>query len=347
MRIRDRIISTKEKPFVIAEAGINHNGNLETAFRMIETAKDIGVDAVKFQTFKAEEFNIDETAVYTYYSQGEEITESMLQMFQRYEFSVEEWRSIKKKCDKEGILFLSTPQNYSDLELLLELEIPAIKVGSDDFVNIPLLKKYAEKQLPLILSCGMADFSEVYNALEAVNAFERDDIALLLCTSEYPTPEVDVNLRKLKTLHGAFPKLVLGFSDHTRTSLAAGMAVALGACIFEKHFTLNRDMQGPDHWFSENPESLKVWKETIHSAWNLMGSEIVRPTDEEKNMRLLSRRSIYVSSFIQKGEKILNENVGMFRPGNGLNAVDMEKVIGRVARRDLARGTKLDWSDIE
>ena len=346
MKIGDRIISIKEKPFIIAEAGINHNGNLETAFRMIETAKDIDVDAVKFQTFKAEEFNVDETATYTYHSQGKEITESMLQMFKRYEFTFNEWEQIKKKCDDIGIMFLSTPQNISDLELLMQLDLPAIKVGSDDFTNIPLLKKYASKRLPMLLSCGMADLGEVYYSLEAVEAFARDDIALLLCTSEYPTPYEDVNLNKLKTLHSAFPELVLGFSDHTQGSLAAGMAVALNACVFEKHFTLDNDMEGPDHWFSDNPLSLAEWKKTILDGWSLLGSSVVRPTLKEREMRSLARRSIYTVQDIEEGEILTEKKLGMFRPGDGLQAKELRNIIGKKAKNNISRGHKLNWGDL-
>lgn len=346
MKIGHRIISKKEKPFIIAEAGINHNGNIETAFRMIETAKDVGVDAIKFQTFKAEEFNIDDTATYTYHSHGKEITESMLQMFKRYEFRFDEWKQIKRKCDDVGIMFLSTPQNVSDLELLLQLGIPAIKVGSDDFINIPLLEKYASNNLPMILSCGMADLGEVYCSLEAVDAFERDDIALLLCTSEYPTPYEDVNLNKLKTLHSSFPELTLGFSDHTQGSLAAGMAVAMNACVFEKHFTLDHDMEGPDHWFSDDPLSLAEWKKTILDAWRLLGSSLVRPTLKEREMRSLARRSIYTIQDIAQGEILTEDKIGMFRPGDGMLAKELKNVIGKKARNDISRGHKLDWGDL-
>lgn len=346
MKIGSRVINTNEKPFIIAEAGINHNGDIETAFKMIETAKEIGVDAVKFQTFKAEEFNVDNTTTYTYYSQGKEITESMLQMFKRYEFSFDEWKQIKRKCDDVGIMFLSTPQNYSDLELLIKLGISAIKVGSDDFTNIPLLEKFASKNLPMILSCGMADLGEIYCSLETVEAFDRDDIALLLCTSEYPTPYEDVNLNKLKTLHSAFPELPLGFSDHTQGSLASGTAVALNARIFEKHFTLDRNMEGPDHWFSENPISLAEWKKTILEAWKLLGSSLVRPTLKEKEMRSLARRSIYTIQDIEQGEILTENNLGMFRPGDGLMAKELRNIIGKRAKNNISRGHKLNWGDL-
>lgn len=233
IKIGTRIVERNGAPFIVAEAGINHNGDVNTAFRMIEAAKQAGVDAIKFQTFKADEFVGDPNQTYTYNSQGKEVTESMLEMFRRYEFSREEWFAIKEKCDAEKILFLSTPQNYSDLKLLLELGITAIKVGSDDFTNLPLLRSYADTGLPLIISCGMADLAEVYTSLNTVGAFNGYPVILLLCTSQYPTPENDVNLLKLRTLSNAFPHLSLGFSDHTQGSLASSLAVSFGACFLK------------------------------------------------------------------------------------------------------------------
>ncbi len=345
MQIAGRKIDTQEQPFIIAEVGINHNGNIETAFSMIEEAKRIGFEAVKFQTFHADEFNIDDTATYTYKSQGKEITESMLQMFQRYEFSKLEWKQIKQKCDDEGVLFLSTPQNVSDLELLLDIGIPAIKVGSDDFTNLPLLREYRKANIPMILSCGMADLGEIYRALETVEAFSRDDIALLLCTSEYPTPAEDVNLLKLKTLRGAFPNLTLGFSDHTQGVLAAGMAVGFEACIFEKHYTLDHNMPGPDHWFSADPKELKEWHSAIMNAWNMLGASDIRPTSKEKEMRKLARRSLYTVKLILEGEIITEDKLALYRPGGGIEGTNWDLVIGTVATKDLPPKHLLKWGD--
>ncbi len=345
MQIAGRKIGIQEKPFIMAEVGINHNGDIETAFSMIETAKKLGFEAVKFQTFHAAEFNIDDTAVYTYKSQGKEITESMLQMFQRYEFSKSEWKQIKQKCDDEEIMFLSTPQNVSDLEILLEVGVPAIKVGSDDFTNLPLLREYRKANLPMILSCGMADLSEIFHALEAVEAFSRDDVALLLCTSEYPTPTEDVNLLKLRTLRGAFPALTLGFSDHTKGELAAGMAVAFEACIFEKHYTLEHNMPGPDHWFSANPEELKKWHDTIVNAWNILGKAELIPTQKEKEMKKIAQRSLYTVKAIPAGMKITADMVGMFRPSGGIGGEYWDLVLGTYATQDLPAKHLLKWGD--
>lgn len=326
------------KPFIVAEVGINHNGELIKAFEMITAAKNSGVNAVKFQTFKAKEFCGDEKQLFTYKSKGKKITESMLNMFQRYEFSRDEWFQIKQKCDDEKILFLSTPQNQSDLDLLLEIGISAIKVGSDDFNNLPLLEYYATSKLPMILSCGMSDLADVYQALEAVGTFEGYPTILLLCTSQYPTSAKDVNLLKLKTLSNTFPGLVLGFSDHTQGTLASSLAVGFGATFFEKHFTLDNNLEGPDHWFSENPESLKNWVEAIHNSYEMMGDSIVRPTINELEMQKLARRTIVVLEDINKGEKLTKLNIGLRRAGKGLAPVFMKEMIGNSATQDLKKG---------
>ncbi|HWY38480.1 MAG TPA: N-acetylneuraminate synthase family protein, partial [Bacteroidia bacterium] len=246
IKIGNREITRGGKPFIMAEVGLNHNGEIEKAFEMISVAKRSGVDAVKFQTYKAAELVGDPAQMFTYRSQGKEITESMLEMFKRYEFNEEQWIKVKKKCDEENILFLSTPQNSSDLDILIKLGVPAIKVGSDDFTNLPLLKNYRKKNIPLILSCGMADLAEVHTSLTIAGAFDGHPVILLLCTSEYPTPPENVNLLKLQTLSAAFPDLILGFSDHTQGPLASSLAIAFGAVVFEKHFTLDHNLPGPD-----------------------------------------------------------------------------------------------------
>jgi N,N'-diacetyllegionaminate synthase len=343
--IGNRIIQQNGEPFIIAEVGINHNGNLETAFKMIEVAKHAKVDAVKFQTFKASEFVGDPNQMFTYQSQGKTVTESMLEMFTRYEFDTETWTKVKKKCDDEGIVFLSTPQNFSDLEVLVELGVSAIKVGSDDFTNIPLLKQYKQKGLPMMISCGMADMTEVNAALNAVGALEGFPVVLLLCTSEYPTPPESVNLRKLKTLGNSFPNLILGFSDHTLDELASSLAVAYGAVVFEKHFTLDRNLPGPDHWFSEDPEGLEKWVNSIRRAYKMLGSEQVQPTAKEMEMRVLARRSIVAIKNIARGEIFNENNIGLRRPGSGIAPVHFPDFLGKEAKADITKGTLITWEN--
>jgi len=344
--INNKEIKKDGSPFIIAEVGINHNGSLEKAFEMIKVAKNTGVDCVKFQTFKAHEFVGDSNQMFTYKSQGKEVTESMLQMFMRYEFNDDEWRAIKHKCDEEGIIFMSTPQNKSDLDLLLSIGIPAIKVGSDDFTNIPLLKEYVKTNLPVILSCGMADISEVYQALDVTGALDGYPIILLLCTSEYPTPPEHVNILKLKSLRNIFQNLILGFSDHTQGPLAASLAVALGATVFEKHFTLDKNLEGPDHWFSEDPESLKIWTDSIRNAYTMLGNSMIKPTSAEKEMRVLARRSIVAIKDIEEGENLTEINIGLRRPGNGIAPVFFNEIIGKLSRGKIKKGSLIKWEEL-
>ena len=346
IEIADHKIGNYQSPFIIAEAGINHNGDIDKAIQMIKLAKECGADAIKFQTFKAEEFIADPNLTFTYRSQGKEITESMLKMFKKYEFSRDEWFSIKEKCDKEQIIFLSSPGTKSDLELLLEIGISAIKVGSDDFTSIPLLKEYSSTGLPLILSCGMANLNEISDTLNAVKASKDYPLILLLCTSEYPTPAEDVNLLKFKTLQNEF-NIPLGFSDHTQGSLASSLAVSFGACVFEKHFTLDHNLPGPDHWFSEDPDGLKNWIDSIKKSYSMMGSSTIEPTQAEQKMKKLARKSIVALTDIKKDEIINSEKIGIKRPGDGLPPKMLEQIIGKKATKDLTRNQLLKIGDFE
>tara|TARA_B100001248_G_scaffold207026_1_gene161064 strand:+ start:7188 stop:8246 length:1059 start_codon:yes stop_codon:yes gene_type:complete len=344
--INGRRIGPNDPPYCIAEVGINHNGSLDKAKQMIDVASNAGADAVKFQTFKAEEF-CSSDQMFTYKSQGKEVKEPMLEMFKRYELSHESWHEIKKYCDKTGITFFSTPQNVSDLEILTRIGVPAIKIGSDDLTNLPLISSYVETGLPVILSSGMSDLSEVHQALEAAKWFEGYPLALLLCTSQYPTPPEDVNISKIITLKNAFPGLLVGFSDHTQGSLAASLAVSCGARIFEKHFTLDKKLPGPDHWFSNNPKELSEWIRNIHKSNVLIGSPYIKPTTAEKEMRLVARRSLVATSDIACGDKFSNFNLGIKRPGGGLPPNFLNNVIGLSATRNIKKGEKISIGDMK
>ncbi|WP_088281754.1 N-acetylneuraminate synthase family protein [Ideonella sp. A 288] len=344
--IAGRRIGPQDAPYCIAEVGINHNGELDRALRMIDAAREAGADAVKFQTFRAEEFCGDPRQTFTYQSQGKSVTESMLAMFSRYEFTAAQWRTIQAHCARAGITFFSTPQNRSDLDLLLTLGVPAIKIGSDDFTNLPLIASYAAAGLPMILSCGMADLAEVHRAIDTAGWYAGRPVALLLCTSQYPTPAKDVNLAKLATLRQAFPGLLVGFSDHTQGTLAASLAVAMGARVFEKHFTLDKGLPGPDHWFSEEPTGLAAWIDGIRTADTMMGSPFVRPTQAETDMRTLARRSVVTLRDVAEGEPLHIDNIGLRRPGNGLPPEMLASVLGMTTNRALRRGTTLSLKDL-
>lgn len=263
----------------MAEVGLNHNGELDRALEMIHVAATAGCDAVKFQTFKASGV-CDPDQVYSYTSQGQVITEPRINIFRRAELAPGVWPLIKAECEAAGVIFLSTPQNPSDLDVLLKVGVPAIKVGSDDLTNHQMLRYCARDDvgLPIILSCGMSDLGEVYAAMEAVRGVE---VALLVCTSQYPCPPADANLRRIQTLRTAFRGVPVGFSDHTVGHIAAVTAVGLGACVFEKHFTLDHDLPGPDHGFSADPNELLSWVAAIREAHIMLGSPEVKPTHAE------------------------------------------------------------------
>jgi len=345
--LANREISKDSAPFIIAEAGINHNGDFKQAIKMIDVAKSSGCHAIKFQTFKAKEFCGDPKQMFSYQSQGKEITEPMLDMFERHEFSKQQWQELKTYCDSKNICFLSTPQNPSDLELLLDIGIEAIKIGSDDLTNLPLIQAYAKTNLPIILSCGMADLAEVFQALTALGALQKNPYPciLCLCTSQYPTPIEDINLNKLKTLTAAFPDIITGFSDHSQGPLASSLAVAFGARLFEKHFTLDHQLQGPDHWFSEDIDGLTLWVNSINNAFTMLGSYIVAPTEKEKSMRVLARRSIVALKDIDRGEELTTENIGLRRPGNGLAPALLPQVIGTISSKKIAATNCLTLGD--
>jgi len=344
IRIDNFVLNRHSEPFIVAEIGVNHNGDLPTALAMIEAAKQAGVNAVKFQTFKAVEFIADPSQMYTYRSQGKEVTESMLQMFQRYEFKEDQWHTIKGKCQQEDIIFLSTPQNYSDLELLLKIGINAIKIGSDDFNNLPLIKKYATTGLPLILSSGMADLADVYYALEAAGFFSGYPVILLICTSQYPTPPEDVNLNKLKTLRAAFPTLITGFSDHTQGSLASSLAIACGAVFFEKHFTLDHNLPGPDHWFSADALGLKDWVTSVRQSWIMMGDSNICPTLQERQNKKSFCRVIVAAKDIDKGEVFSLGNLTLRRVagGAGMMPAFFDSLLGKMAGREFKKNEPIN-----
>ena len=338
IKIGNFIIGQKKEPFIIGEAGINHNGEIKKAFEMIELGKKSGLNAIKFQTFSADEFIANVSLTHTYFSQGKKITESQYNMFKQCEFSKEEWYKVKEKCDKEDILFLSTPENSSDLDLLLQIGIPAIKVGSDELINIPLLKEFAKTKLPIILSTGMCTLDEVAKSLNAIGALDDYPTILLVTTSEYPTPNESVNLLKFQTLAKNFPSIPLGFSDHTQGVLASSLACAMGASVFEKHFTLNHNMPGPDHWYSADPNELIQWVKSIRTSYIMMGSEEVKPTKSEEVLKITARRSIFAISEIKEGDEFSMKNIGLRRPGNGLAPEYFEMVLGKKSTKYFKKG---------
>ena len=346
IKISNKSIGGQEPCFIIAEAGINHNGDISIAKKMIDLAIEAGVDAVKFQTFTAKEFISNENEIYEYKSRGKDVKESALKMFERNEFSKEQWKEIAEYCQQKGIIFFSTPQDLSNLELLLRIGIPAIKVGSDDLVNLPLLEEYSKKGLPMIISTGMAYLSEVDEAVRTVRKNNKD-LAILHCVSSYPAKPEELNLKKIKNLRNIFSDCVIGFSDHSEGIMAAIIAVALGAKIIEKHFTLDKNMPGPDHWFSADPNELKELVRQVRKTEESLGGSIIRPAESEVKMRLACYRSITASRDIKKGEILAKENIAMKRPGMGILAKFAPLAIGREAKEDIKKGELISFNKIK
>jgi N,N'-diacetyllegionaminate synthase len=331
------------EPFVILEAGINHNGDMALLRKMIDEAVVAGADAIKFQTFKAEEFISDPHQTYTYKSQGRQITESMLDIFKRFELSEPQWQQVFTWCRDSGILGFSTPQNPSDLDFLLNItDLPVIKVGSDDLTNLELLRYYAAKGLPVIISAGMAFISEVEDAVRAVRSSGNQSLAVLHCVSSYPAAPEALHLNKILTLSGAFD-LPVGFSDHSQGNTAAVTAVSLGACILEKHFTLDKNLPGPDHWFSADPAEARTWVQAIRDCHRMRGTGIIEPAPEELQMRAIARRSIVAARDLAAGIVLTRADMAFKRPGTGVPPRMVNELIGQRIARPIARNSLITF----
>lgn len=346
VRIGARDVGPGHACLVIPEIGVNHNGDPALAARMIDAIADAGAECVKFQTFSADEFVNSAEDTYTYISQGEDVTESMLAMFRRLELRRDEFDSLFSHARRRNLVPFSTPTDRAAVDLLDDLGVPVFKIGSDDLVYTPFLRYVASKGKPLVLSTGMADEEDIERALDSVRAEGNDRVILLHCVSEYPTPPSDANLRKIPAMQARFG-VPVGFSDHTLGVTAALGAVALGACIVEKHFTLDRSLPGPDHRFSTTPAELARLIADIHELEDCLGSAELIPTPAERETATLSRRSIVVAADLPAGHVLTPTDLAFRRPGTGLLPYEVERVLGRVTRRSLASGTCLSLDALE
>ncbi|MEH0019933.1 MAG: N-acetylneuraminate synthase family protein [Desulfobacter sp.] len=333
---------------IVAEAGINHNGEISLAKQMIDAAAGCGADVIKFQTFRAEEFVSDPDQTYTYMSQGKQVTESMLEMFKRYEFSEEDWCRIISHCQKTGIRFCSTAQNTSDLDFLLtHADLPFIKVGSDDLTNLALLSEYGGKNIPLVLSAGMSYPGEIHDALETVKAAGCRDVTVLHCVSEYPAAPETVHLSKIPVIRDAFGVRV-GFSDHTTGSAAAVGAVCFGATFIEKHFTLDNGMAGPDHWFSADVDALGQYVSDIRSVIKAIGRPTLVPSPLEQDMRRIARRKIVAGRDLDAGHRLCEGDICLKRSDrDGMAPKEAVYILGRTLDRPVTKGRPFQLNDFK
>ena len=326
---------------MIAEAGVNHNGDLTTARALIDVAVDAGADAVKFQTFHADLLATAGAPKAEYQLQTTGDDESQLEMLRRLELSGEAHRELQSYCHERGIVFLSTPFDETAVDLLDELGVPAFKISSGDLTNSPLLEHVAAKGKPVILSTGMAELSEVIEAVSVLNAAGCDNPVLLHCVSNYPANPADVNLRAMQTMRAAFD-VPVGFSDHTTGIDVSLAAVALGACVIEKHFTLDRTLPGPDHRASLEPAELRELIQAIRRVETALGHGRKTPAASELEIAKIARRSLIAAVDISAGATLAREMIVLRRPGTGLAPSMLATLLGQRATREISAGTLLD-----
>jgi len=341
----------KERCFIIAEAGINHNGNINLAYKLVDKAKESGANAVKFQTYKTEIIVSRKAEMASYQKENMRYQESQFDMLKKLELSYENFRKIKNYCDDIGITFLSTPDEEESLDFLVgELKVHAIKIGSGEITNLPFLKLVAMKNVPIILSTGMATLSEVEEAINvifknqnSVDSYILPPLTLLHCTTNYPTPFEEVNLKAMLTLKEAF-KLPVGYSDHTLGIEVSIAAVALGARIIEKHFTLDKNLPGPDHKASLEPDELKMMIKAIRNIEIAMGDGIKRPNKSEVEIMKVVRKTLVAARNIRKGEIIEETDITIKRAGTGIPPKFMDIIVGMKINKDIEKDTPFDWS---
>lgn len=321
--------------YIIAEAGVNHNGNLNLALQLCDKAKEAAANAVKFQTFKTEKVITKLVGMAQYQKENIGKTVSQYEMAKGFELTYKQFEKIKKHCDDIGITFLSTPDEEESLNFLLSLGLKIIKIGSPEVGNIPFLRIIASRKVEVILSTGMSTLGDVEIAYFTLLEGGAKSVALLHCTTNYPCLMNEVNLRAMVTLKNAF-KTKVGYSDHTIGNEVSIAAVAMGAEIIEKHFTLDKNMEGPDHKASSTPEELAQLVNLIRNIEIALGSGIKRPFTSELDTLEFVKRSIVAARNINKGELFTEANITLKRAGNnGIGALEWDRIIGKIAVRDF------------
>ena len=325
------------KVFIIAEAGINHNGSIELAKKLIDVAAESGADAVKFQTFVTDNLVNKSAQKADYQKQNTSKDESQYEMLKRLELDKKAHEAIISYCMQKKIMFLSTPFDHESIDLLNGFEMPIFKIPSGEITNLPYLRHIGRLAKEVIISTGMANLNEVQNALEVLikAGTSKEKITVLHATTEYPCPVGEVNLRAMQTIKATFDVKV-GYSDHTQGIEVPIAAVAMGACVIEKHFTLDRAMEGPDHKASLEPDELKAMVQAIRHIELALGDGIKRPTESEQKNISVARKSILASRPIEIGETFSDNNLIVKRPGNGISPMRWDEVVGHKATRNFS-----------
>ena len=345
MTIGHRKIGDGAPCFIIAEAGSNHNCDLATALRLIDVAVEAGADCVKFQTYTAETLYSRFAPRLTEMEGRSRAEETPFELIKRIELPWEWHERLVAHANAGGIIFLSTPFGHDAVDLLHRLGVPAFKIASYEIVDLPLLRRAARTGKPIILSTGNSSLADVEEAMATLQEAGATGVVLLHCVSQYPAKVEDVNLRAMVTLRQAFD-VPVGFSDHTMDSVSSLGAVALGACVLEKHFTLDRSHPGPDHPVSLEPEELRRFVQDVRRLEAALGSPVKRVQVSEDENHRLGRRSLHARTRIPKGATITEEMLTVKRPGLGIKPVLLPVVVGRVARRDIEADEWITWDMI-
>lgn len=323
------------KVFIIAEAGVNHNGSIELAKKLIDVARDAGADAVKFQTFKAEKLVSKNAQKADYQKQNTDNSESQFDMIKKLELDAATHHELIAYCNEKKIMFLSTPFDHDSIELLYDLGLEIFKIPSGEITNLPYLRHVGKLDKQVILSTGMADMGEIEDALDVLTeaGTKKENIIVLHANTMYPTPMEDVNLNAMVTIGNAFD-IAYGYSDHTLGIEVDIAAVAMGACCIEKHFTLDKTMEGPDHKASLEPDELKAMVKAIRNTELALGSSVKKPSKSETPNIQIARKSIVAKTAIKKGEILGEDNLTVKRPGNGISPMRWDEIVGAITSKD-------------
>lgn len=339
-KIESKTISPNEPCFIIAEAGVNHNGRLDLALKLVDEAKYAGADAIKFQTFNPELMVSADAKKADYQNRNDSRHKSQFEMLSSLALSESDFKRLKSYCSKKKITFLSSPFDLQSAGFLLSLDVKAFKLGSGEITNYPLLAYIAKTKKPLILSTGMCTLKEVDSALRFYNSNGGGQVSILHCTSSYPAEPSTLNLRAIKTLSDKF-KIPVGFSDHSKGIIAPALAVSLGALIIEKHFTLDKMLQGPDHKASLEPDELKEMVDLIRLTETMLGGGLKKPTKSELNTAIVVRKSVFTKIDVPAGKMITEDDITTKRPADGIPANQFFDIIGKKAKTDIEAGTQL------
>jgi N,N'-diacetyllegionaminate synthase len=332
--------------YIIAEAGVNHNGDINIAYNMIDAAKECGVDCIKFQTFKTENLVTKTAKKAEYQVENTHNNDTQFEMLKKLELSFEDFRKLKLYCDKVGIEFMSTPFDIDSVDLLEKIGMKTYKISSGDITNKPLLEFVASKNKPVILSTGMCTIDEVQEAVKWIEDKGNKQLTLLHCTSNYPTPYSEVNMNAMITLDKAFT-YPTGYSDHTNGIIIPIMAVSMGAKVIEKHFTLDKTMEGPDHKASLDVRELKELVDAIRNIEKAKGTGEKVPVKSEISTRDVARKSIIVTRDLKSGSVLSELDLGIKRPGTGLAPKYLSDLIGKKLIKNLSSEDLILFEDIE